>query len=330
MGGKKISRDEELEIIRLHSEGLNTVQIGRLLNRHNGAIGRVLKRNGINTRYKTQFPLSQSDKDIIAKEYLDNYKNCQTIWEEFFHETHPKSAIEHYVKKSGISRGMGRGGYNPDVKHTFFSAIDSPEKAYILGYIMADGSIDQKKKHVRLECVDRDCEIIKFIAQKISPLTPIKYCYRKDKNLRTAYLYIYSVDIARDLGVYGIVPNKQSKDIPLPKIDRSLYKNYLRGYFDGDGTVWAQNGRPNISICVTKTFGKDLIKILKQEGVITKPKNNLIDMSKYGSNIHHLRITRLYDVRAFFNYIYNDNTFRLDGKYNKFINLIDRKALQAS
>lgn len=322
MGGKKIDKNEELEIIRLHKEGMNTVQIGKKLNRNDCTIGRVLKRNGIDNRYKTQYPLSSEDKKIIRHEYLNNYNNCQVIWENFFKHTHPKTAIEHYVKNAGMSRGAGRGSYNPNVHHSYFSHIDTPEKAYILGYIMADGSINKLKKTLRLECVDRDQEIIEFITQEVSPLSPIKYYERKDRSLRTAYSYIYSVDIVKDLSNYGIVPNKQSQDIGLPKINRNLYNNYLRGYFDGDGTVWINKNLIQVSLCTTQKFGEDLINLLKQNMVITKPKNNLINMKDYGSDIHHLRITRTYDVRAFFNYIYNDNTFRLDRKYNKFINLI--------
>ena len=110
-------------------------------------------------------------------------------------------------------------------------------------------------------------------------------------------------------------------DYPLPELDKDLYRDFLRGVFDGDGTTWVQNGTPKVSICFDHNQACEMEEILKEAGVITKPNNNIIDMDKYGSNISHLRITRLKDVKAFFNYIYYDqNLFCLTRKYKKFKN----------
>ena len=68
-------------------------------------------------------------------------------------------------------------------KSNYFSSIDSETKAYILGYLVADGSIeesnrkDRPSKLVRLRfgCVSEDDEIIKLIQKEIAPNNKLRY-----------------------------------------------------------------------------------------------------------------------------------------------------------
>jgi hypothetical protein len=85
--------------------------------------------------------------------------------------------------------------------------------------------------------------------------------------------------------------------------------HFIRGYFDGDGSISKVKNRPNsfvVSICSNKNFNEDIIKFLG-----------------YGKDIKFdnysvIKINRLIEITKFRDYIYtNANTF-LERKLIKF------------
>ena len=121
----------------------------------------------------------------------------------------------------------------------FFNKIDTKNKAYWLGFIFADGSVNNRYISIELNAKDHDqlirlCQII-----EIDP-NNIKLKTRKRKNGKTfdtARVYIPSKIMADDLHKYGAVLNK-AKVIRLPKFNtRELTLAFLMGFFDGDGVA---------------------------------------------------------------------------------------------
>lgn len=318
-----MTKDEKEVIIKLYENGLNTVQISKEIGRCQSTIERFLKKQGYDRFGKEQ--LSEIELNEIKTLYLEDKLNAQEIWELKFKDKFCKQYIERAIKEMGISRGQGRGSYNKTIVHDYFESIDNENKAYILGYIMADGSVTKDGKTLRLECTSKDVEILEFIKSEINKEANIFEYSREGRN-STNVMTINSIDVVKSLSKYGICENKQSKDIPMPKIDKCLLRHFIRGFFDGDGSITykiGSNGKkyPSISICVTEEFGKQMEEILKTENIITS-ENNMVDMRKYGNNIHNLRITRIEDVRWFYWYLYKDSNFSLKRKKDKMFELI--------
>lgn len=95
----------------------------------------------------------------------------------------------------------------------YFKVIDSEVKAYILGYLVADGSIeesvrkDRPSKSVRLRfgCISEDDEIIRLIQREIAPNNNLRYYQPKAQNRKpTTILQICDKELVNDLRTYTI------------------------------------------------------------------------------------------------------------------------------
>lgn len=115
----------------------------------------------------------------------------------------------------------------------FLAEIDTEDKAYVLGFIAADGTVlrDGWEMRIKLRTIDRDIlDRIKVLFDYTGPVTT---------HGLDCKLSLYSVDLVADLARYGIVPCK-TLTLPWPTLPAALIPAYMRGFFDGDGTVRRQ------------------------------------------------------------------------------------------
>lgn len=131
------------------------------------------------------------------------------------------------------------------VNENFFKKW-TQEMAYVLGYIYADGSMEDasylRGRYVRVSSAEKN-NLLKIKAWMDSQHTVTE---RKTVDGRSLYLLrIGSHVLYSDLTKLGLYPNK-SLTIRFPKIPKKYITHFIRGYFDGDGCV---------RICMRK--GKD-------------------------------------------------------------------------
>lgn len=157
---------------------------------------------------------------------------------------------DNYARKPGARRAVS---YRREIREDFFRQIDTPEKAYWLGFLSADGWIVTEKGALRgvgLALHERDRDILEQYAQSVgfpgpptrtrsgSPLTQVKFT---------------SPTMAADLVAHGVTPRK-SRTIAWPKLQSHLLRHYARGMFDGDGSV---GRRPNGSLAAQLTTASE-------------------------------------------------------------------------
>lgn len=116
---------------------------------------------------------------------------------------------------------------------TFFDNIDDPDKAYIFGFLWADGWLN--KTNVRIELKLADLDALKFMQEKIGSgalrfRTRIDNRFKKSSN--TVTLDISSTYLSRKLVEIGF---RQSINC----IPEEFHLDFLRGYIDGDGHIGA-------------------------------------------------------------------------------------------
>jgi hypothetical protein len=114
----------------------------------------------------------------------------------------------------------------------FFDKINTPEQAWILGWIVSDGHLEKDSACFRIEIHKKDSEIISKINEIIKG-TP-KVGYRKDGRV---YLKICSKKIKTDLVNLGIPAGKKSILVTPLNLSSNLMRHFWRGVFEGDGTV---------------------------------------------------------------------------------------------
>ena len=141
-----------------------------------------------------------------------------------------------------------RGGSNRyDVKTDFFQQW-SPEMAYVLGFLYADGCVvDAKSSRTQyIEFSSKDIDILEKIKSALGSEHPIRFypprkiTYRNGKVYENAGLFSLRIGSRRmyaDLKEISLTPHK-SKTITFPKdLSAEHLGNFIRGYFDGDGSI---------------------------------------------------------------------------------------------
>lgn len=130
-----------------------------------------------------------------------------------------------------------RGRQLHDINHTYFDQIDSAMKAYLLGFFMADGTIEinQTGRYcIRFVQKQSDSAILDLIRSEISPSSKMGTIVRGTKVYHR--LSITSTELGNALIALGLHPRKTYKEFSLPIIPEIYYRDLIRGFFDGDGT----------------------------------------------------------------------------------------------
>lgn len=127
---------------------------------------------------------------------------------------------------------MIRKKFNED----YFEVIDTPEKAYFLGFIFADGCLIDNPKEYRyklnIKIHNKDEDILK----KFISLLDSEVKIWRSNHREISEIGFSSKKMINDLKKIGLHPNK-TYTISYPKIDENLERHFLRGYFDGDGCI---------------------------------------------------------------------------------------------
>jgi len=182
--------------------------------------------------------------------------------------------------------------------------------AYVLGFIAADGSLIKNKRgayFIDIQSIDK--EIIYKIRDVFKSDIKIGEYQPKYENPNKRYrLQIGSKEIFKDLLRLGITPQK-SKTIKLPNIPDKYFSHFLRGYFDGDGSVnictYKRKDRKKPATVINCGF------VSGSKDILEKIKNKLakINIIKGGTLYFHDRGYRLWfsinDSWRLYKFMYN-------------------------
>jgi len=116
------------------------------------------------------------------------------------------------------------------VNQNFFSLIDTPEKAYWLGFIATDGNVYGSRIQINL----KDREHLEKFRKAIGSSAPIKRYFKGRYELFK--ISFRNKQMVSDLARYSITPNKTFTVQPWSGPDH-LMPHYWRGCVDGDGWV---------------------------------------------------------------------------------------------
>lgn len=145
------------------------------------------------------------------------------------------------------------------INDLYFKDIDCPDKAYLLGFIFADGYLVNGDAHYEfgIELQQQDRFIIDKLNAALGGNCAIEEKEPKDivykatgqiihKN-QSVKLRVYSKKLQESLIKNGIVYNKTHSNI-FPRVDGELFFDWLRGYIDGDGCYYTDNGHTYMHI----------------------------------------------------------------------------------
>lgn len=248
------------------------------------------------------------------------------------------TAVRNFLKKHQVPIETNR--YYPMSKYTFdthwLDELDCEEKFYFLGFFAADGNVDLSNGNyrARVKIQRGDRKLLERFNELLQNTRSIDDGVEKPraKWCREDYIEYYSVlqlgnrPFCERLIELGMVPNKTFV-LKFPDyIPDEYLKHFVRGYFDGDGSIslmYSPNGKTARATTGfssgSKSFLKDLKKKLKKQIGIHS------EIKPLHGKTWSLDIDRMEDILPFLNWMYEDAHIYLQRKYDRYIELITHR-----
>jgi len=207
---------------------------------------------------------------------------------------------------------------NPELKERFFKTIDSEEKAYFLGLLIADGNVfkdstgRQASISITLDLKD-EYMLLKF-KETLNANTSVGHDGRG-----CGQIAVRSNLMATDLEKYGVIPRK-SLFTYLPQIDNEYMNHLIRGILDGDGSIRAEQTQVNnrfahyIEFCGSRQLMEDIAEYCVKLNLNTIPKVYVYN----DRNLSDIKIQSKDDMYIFGEWLYKDATIFLKRKKDKY------------
>lgn len=229
------------------------------------------------------------------------------------------------LKNNGIKVGE-RNGRKYYFNEKYFDAIDNEHKAYWLGFIYADGSHSCKRYSLRICLKKEDAYILKEFYKDIGCNREISYFLNKQYNQEYAYAYVQHPYLSKTLLEKGVPADKSFKIIFPPDniVPETYKKDFIRGYFDGDGCISNPKIYYKISYSITGNY--DFLNGLKK--YLLKNIKTFTDIPLYkssNSDVYTLSRGGINKVQEFLDYIYEDSTIYLKRKHELYLKLLKYK-----
>jgi hypothetical protein len=208
----------------------------------------------------------------------------------------------------------------------FFDSIDTEEKAYILGYLTADGCIKSKPGEIKIGLSVKDIDILEQMRRAMKNEKPLKIVtkpsYAFGSEDKAAVMIISCAKMYRSLESCGFSPQKSKHEVFCDKVPKHLYHHYIRGIFDGDGwfSYTLKNGTKEVGFGMGQSILDSIRNVFCEIGVSEK-----YTVSPY-KKIFRYRITSTEDVKKIFDYLYKDATIFLKRKHDKMLDFCRLKA----
>lgn len=254
------------------------------------------------------------------------------------------------MDEDGIEKLVTQRSIN--LNENFFSSW-SNEMAYVLGVIFTDGNINPGSKRdpsqktgtrsPRLIIGQKEPELLNKVSKLMN--CDMKLRHRNKRGISGA-LYVFDIcneKIYDDLINFGLSPPK-SKTIEFPNISQEFVRHFIRGCWDGDGSIFFDENKLVASyISGSKNFIETLVQELYKVGIYRLGKKGGLyhkEFDEYNlwlkypdgrfplrihkderANAFYLKVQTRENVERLFHYFYDDvdESMYLTRKYNVFV-----------
>jgi hypothetical protein len=164
--------------------------------------------------------------------------------------------VSKIVKNSGVEQNRIKRRSKYNINEDYFKDLNS-ESLWLIGLLAADGWIKKDRYIGIAQSGDEGKAIIEEVKRLLEYNAPT---YEKDTIGRKSYsINITSNKIVNNLSLFNIIPNK-SLTYELPDLNDDNFRDYLRGYIDGDGSIGVYNNGSGYEYLVISFVGtKDFI-----------------------------------------------------------------------
>ncbi len=258
---------------------------------------------------KEKYNMKELDEIKIVSLYTNNI-SVSKIADELNVD---RTTIYNRLKKLGIYSGKRHRKYL--INENYFESIDKQNKAYWLGFLMADGY--NSGKYIRVDIQDEGhLEKLRneiFINNDM----PVRTKINKINNKIIYYLTIQNKKIVNDCEKLGIVKRK-SFITKYPNISEKYNKDFIRGLFDGDGCL---------TYSMRGNYRGYKFSIVGNEELILEVRNRLLKLNIYigfrkNKSIYELSVKGNRQIIKLLNWLYLDSDTSMNRKEEKYQDMI--------
>lgn len=263
-------------------------------------------------------PTITPEQDVLIAKMYDEGKSAYQIARDL-DLTH--TIIYGSLDRTGIER---RGKNEAYRKYHFdehvFDEIDTPEKAYWIGFLYADGYINRTSLRLNINIEDKSHveKFNSFLDSDYPILEEDRLCNLNNKMTYKALLIVTHHHFAERLLELGISSGRE--DFNMSEIPQHLYHYWILGYFDGDGCITRRKNIGYNEYFARVNFSankKDVLEfIVRQFSSFGGIKNKKIQTRKGSFAIDYCGKNI---CRKIYDYMYEDTTVFLDRKKEKFM-----------
>jgi hypothetical protein len=203
------------------------------------------------------------------------------------------------------------------------------ESAWVYGWLLTDGSVQEKTGQISLHLKQNDKDVLEKIKSILKFTGDIKYGEHIDGR-KWAQLRICRKSIVEDIFNLGLARKDKTFNTELPKIEEYMFWDLIRGIFEGDGGIRHRTGNTDsldITICgATKQFIIDLQTALEKRGIFMR-----LNIRKAGSVSGNKQEMYILNTKSnadalrlcYFMYARTNESIRLNRKYEIYDNYVN-------
>lgn len=263
--------------------------------------------------------------NVTELEIVEKYKNGYTtrvLCSEYGFKLNNRHGILKILKRHNIP--IRKDNFTHAKRYTvnefYFDNIDTEDKAYFLGLLYADGNICSNT--LRLTLQKDDEYILDKYKECIGYNGPTRYKFPDNPKHKIACnVDINCKNLCNKLIDMGIVPNKNKNVTKIFKVEDGLMHHFVRGLFDGDGSVFYRDKVKKHIIRFSFTGNVNIINFLQDvlEKYCGIEKNKVYrrykDREDSSVQFSHCNT---YEPEIFYKWLYKDATIYMERKFNIF------------
>lgn len=311
-----LTLEQELNFCKLHTEDkISANKLAKLYPDMGGDtfFRNLLIRHGVYTRGTRGQPLLLDGR---AEECASLYMQLK-CYEKVSKELNVSAkAVINCIKKYYPELSLNKRNSYWDVN--YFENIDSSMKSYFLGWICSDGCITNSSVNLILH--SKDISVLNKFKEELRHTAPLtsRQCVGAvtGKPFSMSALRLGSTKMVSDLEKIGIYSRKSaSLGNLITIIPEDFVGSYVTGLFDGDGCIHVIRRYKEPSIRVSFIGTLECIEGIRNwlgfEGEAIRKAES--------SPVYRWKFSKKQDVLTFFQKTYFQAPFKLERKYNKFL-----------
>ncbi|MBQ4060559.1 MAG: LAGLIDADG family homing endonuclease [Bacilli bacterium] len=211
-------------------------------------------------------------------------------------------------------------------KNKEYFSFQSHNMTWLLGFLASDGSVSSSDNTIKIGLSAKDKEILEKIKNEVEIENKIVE-YTTNNGFDCVDLHWTCKEHKEELAKYGITSKKTFTIKPPINLESKYYIDFIRGYFDGDGSVNLLHSNKKIvglrwQICsATQEILEWIVDVLEKQYNVPKVK---VYKDNIRSNYYYFQYSTQ-STKLIYNILYTPNSLFLKRKKDHFDKIIQMK-----